>query len=48
MHGYAVMIYKGQALDDMPNLATLRFGYKKMSDFSDIFLLVTPTGFEPM
>jgi len=38
MHGCAVMIYKGQALDDiqrlaafddMPNLATLRFGYKK-------------------
>jgi len=38
MHGCAVMIYKAQALDDiqrlaafddMPNLATLRFGYKK-------------------
>ena len=38
MHGRAVMICKGQALDDMqrlaafddmPNLATLRFGYKK-------------------
>ena len=26
MHGRAVMIYKGQALDDMPNLAMLRFG----------------------
>jgi len=47
------MIYKAQALDDiqrlaafddMPNLATLRFGYKKMSEQSDIFVLVTPTG----
>ena len=27
IHGYAVMIYKGgNAFDDMPNLATLRFG----------------------
>ena len=26
IHGYAVMIYKRNALDDMPNLASLRFG----------------------
>ena len=57
MHGCAVMICEHvvlddiqrlAAFDDMPNLATLRFGYKKMSEKSDIFVLVTPTGFEPM
>ena len=28
----AVTIYKHFVLDDMPNLATLRFGYKKISE----------------
>ena len=39
MHGKAVMICKGQALDDIPNLASLRFGYKKSRTKSRDFLV---------
>ena len=53
MHGCAVMIYKGQAIDDMqrlaafddmPNLALFRFGYKKNVGIIRHFCVGDPYG----